>query len=175
MGRTADAVVYADERLVVHEGEGASDEGDGLEGCAHAGALCEAHDVDVVHRLAGLLEGLGDDLRDPALVVPGRVRGEEALAGRGDVGVADVAEDRDGGRVACRGLARRGGRVGRRRVEDEADSELVGGSLEAEGEERAVGRLERTRCSLALGDHGSSSQCGVLRGARGRRTSDATR
>jgi hypothetical protein len=71
------------------------------------------------------LEGVRQYGEGPFLVVDCGVSGEETLAGRGDVCVADIRED-VGGPV--------------RAVEDDADAELVCGALEADRDVRPVCR-----------------------------------
>lgn len=116
-------MVYAHQWFVPEEAEGAGGEGDGLEGGTHAGALCVAYYIDGGRGEAGLVESLLDEAGHPAAVVQGGVFGEEAGAGRGDEGVAEVGEDVDAGGVRGAG--------GRGVVLDDAYAELVGGALEA--------------------------------------------
>ena len=70
----------------------------------------------------GFAEGAVHEGDDVEAVVPGCVFGEEAFAGGGVEGVAEVAED-----------GRWSGAFGRGWMLDEAHAELVGGAFEAEG------------------------------------------
>lgn len=89
-----DAVVDGDDGLVPEQGEDADGDGGDLEGGAHAGALGVAEAVDVGGGEGGVGEGGADEGEEVAEVVVGGLAGEEAVAGRGDVGVARVREDR---------------------------------------------------------------------------------
>lgn len=122
----AHAVVHADERQVTPEQrERTRRHRDGLQGRAHPRALGVAYARQLRRRVrdAGGGEGGGGQAREVRAVVPRRVLGQEAGARRRVEGVPQVGQDR---------------RLARRRVvRDDADAELVGAALAAEGEEGA--------------------------------------
>ena len=98
-----DAVVHAYEGFVPEEGEHACGYGDGLEGGAHAGAFGVAYTIDITDGDFCFAESGFYDGDEMLAVVFGGVFGEEAFAGGGDEGVADVGEG-DGGTVAFGGV-----------------------------------------------------------------------
>jgi len=115
-------VVHAHQWLPPQQTQHPGRNGDALQRGTHARPLGVADAVDIADAHAGLLERLLDQPDYPLAVVPGRVLGQEALAGRGDVGVADVGEHLRGAAV-----------VG---VQHDAHAQLVGGALEADGDHR---------------------------------------
>lgn len=104
------AVVDADEGFVPQERKGSGGDGDRGEGGAHAGAAGVADAVYIWDSDIGDTEGLEGDADEEGAVVGGGVFGEEAGAGGGDEGVADVGED--GGGVVF--------------VENDANAQFVG-------------------------------------------------
>lgn len=117
---TSHAVVHTDELLPPQQGEGARGDRDALQRRPHSGAFCVADAVDVGDGDAGLAHGLLYEADDPSAVMPCRVLGQETLARRGDVGVAEVRED--------------DGRLRRVRMLDDSNAELIGAAFEADGD-----------------------------------------
>ena len=134
----ADTVVDADQGLGPQQAQRARRHRHALQRRAHAWAAGVADAVDVADAEVGFGEGGAHELDDPLAVVARGVFGEEAGAGWGDVGVAEVGEDLGAGV----------GAVAAGWVEDEAYAELVGGAFEAEGYHCGGGGLVTLRVGL---------------------------
>lgn len=115
------AVIDGDDGLVPELGQDPDGGGTDLKRGPHAGAAGVAEAVEVGGGEGGGFEGGEDEGEDMVEVVACGVAGEEAMAGRGDEGVAGVGED-----GAVEG--------------DDSDADLVGGALDAEGDELVLGR-----------------------------------
>ena len=127
-----DAVVDGHQRLLPEQTQHARTHRTGDERPAHAGTLGVADAVDLPRVESSLVECQSDQSGDVALVVPGRLPGEEPLSRGSDVGLARVGD----GEVVVAASA----------VANDPDADFVGRSFDAEGD--AVSASQERQISL---------------------------